>query len=172
MSENKTVNQQNVLSLFSVSASINMANLMKSVYYTPSSSGSLGGKNRLKQTVLEDTGVRLSDQQVSDWLAGEDAYTLHKPIRHNYKRNRVIVYGIDSQFQVDLVDMSMYSKENDGYKYMLTCIDVLSKFAWVRLLKNKAGLEVPNAFASILSEGRVPQKLQTDRGKEFFNKHF
>ena len=28
------------------------------------------------------------------------------------------------------------------------------------------------AFESILKEGRVPQKIQTDRGKEFFNKHF
>ena len=68
--------------------------------------------------------------------------------------------------------MNAYSKENDGYKYMLTCIDVFSKYAWVRLLKNKSGLEVANAFASILAEGRVPQKLHSDRGKEFFNKHF
>ena len=28
------------------------------------------------------------------------------------------------------------------------------------------------AFDSILREGRVPKKLQTDQGKEFFNKTF
>ncbi len=39
-------------------------------------------------------------------------------------------------------------------------------------LKNKSGIEVTKAFQSILKEGRVPQKLQTDQGKEFFNKHF
>ena len=61
------MNQKNLVSLFPVMPSINMSDLMKNVYYTPSNSGSLGSKTRLKQAVLEDTGVRLSDQQVSEW---------------------------------------------------------------------------------------------------------
>ncbi len=149
-----------------------MSELMKKAYYTPSNPGSLGGKKRLKDAVLKDSGVRLSDKEVSEWLAGEDAYTLHKTAPIKYKRNRVVVYGIDTQFQADLVDMSAYAKDNDGHKYLLTCIDVFSKYSWVRVLKNKSGIEVTKAFQSILKEGRVPQKLQTDQGKEFFNKHF
>ena len=113
-----------------------------------------------------------SDKQVSEWLAREDAYTLQKPARINYKRNRVIVHGIDIQFQADLVDMSIYTKENDNFKYMLTCIDVFSKYACTRVLKNKTGVEVTKAFESILKKGRIPQKLQTDRRKLFFNKYF
>jgi len=150
----------------------NMSELMKKVYYTPSNPSSLGGKKRLKDAVLKECGVRLSDKQVSDWLAREDAYTLHRTAPIKYIRNRVVVYGVDTQFQADLVDMSAYSKENDDNKYMLTCIDVFSKYAWARVVKNKSGLEVTKAFNSILEEGRVPQKLQTDQGKEFFNKHF
>ncbi|XP_048040622.1 uncharacterized protein LOC125264869 [Megalobrama amblycephala] len=80
--------------------------------------------------------------------------------------------GCDTQFQADLVDMSAYSKDNDNNKYLLTCIDVFSKYAWARVLKNKSGVEGTKAFESILQDGRVPQKLQTDQGKEFFNKHF
>ncbi len=149
-----------------------MSELMKNVYYTPANPGSLGGKKRLKDAVLKDTGVRLTDKQVTDWLAGEDAYTLHRTAPINYKRNRVVVYGIDMQFQADLVDMTAYSKENANNNYLLTCIDVFSKYAWARALKNKSGLEVTKAFKSILEEGRVPKKLQTDKGTEFFNKHF
>ena len=52
---------------------------LKSVYYTPSNEGSFGGKKRLKEAVFKDTGIRMSDKQVSERLAGEDAYTLHKP---------------------------------------------------------------------------------------------
>ncbi len=87
-----------------------MSELMKKAYYTPSNPGSLGGKKRLKDAVLKDSGVRLSDKEVSEWLAGEDAYTLHKTAPIKYKRNRVVVYGIDTQFQADLVDMSAYAK--------------------------------------------------------------
>lgn len=42
----------------------------------------------------------------------------------------------------------------------------------VSYIKNKSGVEVTKAFYSILKEGRVPQKVQTDQGKYFFNKHF
>lgn len=146
--------------------------LMKKIYYTPSNPGSLGGKKRLKDAVLKDTGVRLTNKEVSDWLAGEDAYTLHRTAPLKYKRNRVFVYGIDMQFQADLVDMTAYAKENDNNHFLLTCIDLFSKYAWTRALKNKSGVEVTKAFESILKEGRVPLKLQTDKGKEFFNKHF
>ncbi len=149
-----------------------MSDLMKRVYYTPSNPGSLGGKKRLKDAVLKDTGVRLSDDQVSEWLSGEDEYTLHRTAPISYKRNRVVVYGMDTQFQADLVDMSAYSKDNDNNKYLLTCIDLFSKYAWARTLKNKSGVEVTKAFKSIVEEGRVPKKLQTDRRTEFFNKHF
>ncbi len=50
-----------------------------------------------------------------------------------------MVYGINTQFQADLVDMTAYSKENANNKYLLTCIDVFSKYTWARALKNKAG---------------------------------
>src|SRR4029434_1663936 len=149
-----------------------MSEHLKAAYYDRSSEGCYGGRDRLKNAVFNATGVQLPARQVSEWLAGEEAYTLHKATRINYKRNRVIVYGIDRQFQADLVDMSSYSKENDNVKYMLTCIDVFSKYAWVRVLKTKTGTEVARAFDSILKEGHVPQKIQTDRGKEFFNKDF
>ena len=41
----------------------------------------------------------------------------------------------DQQFKVDLVDMSHLSKYNDGYRYLLTCIDVLLNMPGLSLLK-------------------------------------
>ncbi len=87
-----------------------MSELMKKVYYNPSDPGSLGGKERLKQGVLQEYGVALKDKDVTDWLAAQEAYTLHRTAPVKYKRNRVVVYGKDVQFQADLVDMSAHSK--------------------------------------------------------------
>ena len=41
-------------------------------------------------------------------------------------------------------------------------------------VKSKTGQDVMNALEKILkrSQGRQPQNLQTDGGKEFYNKHF
>ena len=49
-------------------------------------------------------------------------------------------------------------------------VDVFSKYAWVRPLTRKTGVEVEKAFESILKEGRKPLRLQTDDVKEFYNK--
>ena len=102
----------------------------------------------------------------------QDTYTLHKPIRHHFRRNRVIVGGIDHQWQMDLADMQSMQKFNDGYRYLLVCIDVFSKYAWVVPLKNKTGLSLVEAFKIILASGRKPEKIITDQGTEFFDKHF
>ncbi len=136
-----------------------MSELMKNVYYNPSDPGSFGGKERLKQGVLQEYGVALKDKDVTDWLAAQDEYTLHTTAPVKYKRNRVLVYGKDVQFQADLVDMSAHSKENDNIKFLLTCIDVFSKYAWARPLKNKTGKEVTKAFDSILKENPSATKI-------------
>ena len=113
----------------------------------------------------------LTFRQVKTWLQAQDTYTLHKPVRYNFPRNRVIVTGIDNQWQADLVDISSLARFNKGYKFLLTCIDVFSKFAWVVPLKNKTGEYLVNGFQSILDLGRSPEKLQTDKGTEFLNRN-
>ena len=64
--------------------------------------------------------------------------------------------------------MQLYSKENEGYNYMLTVIDCFSRFAFAKIFKNKSGDQVKNAFQSIFND-RIPKKIQTDQGTEFYN---
>jgi len=54
---------------------------------------------------------------------------LHAPARRNFPRRRVIVRGYDDLWQADIVEMRAYSSFNRGYHYILTVIDVLSKYA-------------------------------------------
>lgn len=86
-------------------------------------------QNIYQKAAKEVTGVLPSLPVVRNYLLGDDVYTLHAPARKRFPRNRVLVGGIDKQFQADLVDMAEYSKDNDDVKYLLTCIDVFSKFA-------------------------------------------
>ena len=65
--------------------------------------------------------------------------------------------------------MQAFSKDNTGIKYLLTVIDIFSKFVWIVPLKRKTGQEVANAFSMIFKE-RKPSKTWVDRGREFYNK--
>jgi len=81
----------------------------------------------------------------------------------------VYVNGIDKIRAADLVDMQSFSKFNRGVKYRLTVIDVFSKYGWILLLKDETGVSVANALKEIFKQ-RKPEKLWTDKGKEFYNK--
>ena len=71
---------------------------------------------------------------------------LHKPKRKNYPIRKIIVNRIDEIFAVDLVEMQKFAKLNKGYRYILTCIDIFSKFAWVIHLKDKKGITIKKRF--------------------------
>jgi len=66
--------------------------------------------------------------------------------------------------------MQAFSKYNKGVKYLLTVIDIFSKYGWMIPLKNKTGTEVVGALQKVFKE-RKPEKLWVDKGKEFYNKH-
>ena len=149
-----------------------MDKYLTSVYYDPKRPGSFGGVHRLYDDVKKEGAFKISRTKIKHWLMKQDAYTLHKPMRRNFKRNRVIVGGIDQQWQMDLADMQSMQKFNDGYRYLLVCIDVFSKYACVIPLKNKTGPSLVEAFKVILSSGRKPEKIMTDQRTEFLNKHF
>ena len=48
--------------------------------------------------------------------------------------------------------MRQYEKQNKGYKYLLTVIDVFSKFAWSIPLKVKTGKQMIELFQNIFQE--------------------
>ena len=66
--------------------------------------------------------------------------------------------------------MNKFSKYNKGYKYLLTIIDVFSKYGWIVPIQNKSGYSVAKALEGIFKRsGRTPSRLWTDKGKEFYN---
>ena len=71
------------------------------------------------------------------------------------------------------MDLSSLSRVNDNYKFLLTCIDVLSKYAWVVPMKDKSAKSLVDAVAYIFTTSkRMPNKIQGDKGKEFVNRKF
>ena len=83
----------------------------------------------------------------------------------------VITTGIDKIWCSDLVEMQQFSKWNKGYRYLLMVLVLFSKYGWIVPLKDKKGETVTEAFKTIFKEGRKPQYLWTDKGKEYYNKN-
>ena len=77
--------------------------------------------------------------------------------------------SIDEIFAADLIDMQAFSKDNNWIKYLLTVMDIFSKFVWIVPVKRKTGQKVENVFSRILKE-RWPTNTWVDRGRKFYNK--
>lgn len=54
---------------------------------------------------------------------------IHRSARKNFTRRAYRMRGINDTFQADLIEMIPYSTVNKNYKYILTVIDVFSKYA-------------------------------------------
>ena len=79
-------------------------------------------------------------------------YTLHKPVYQSFQTCLVVVYAIDELWQLDLVDLSKLARENGGYKFILSIVDVLSKYGWFLRLKLKYGEEIKVALTKLFEK--------------------
>src|SRR3989442_10303620 len=135
------------------------------LYTNPSHAGSFRGIDSIQRHAKVDADT------ARKWLMGQKSYTLHKQSKTIFRRRRTLAKGINDLWQADLVDLSLLSNENNSYRYLLTCIDVFSKYARVEPLKNKSGSTLTAAFTKMLAEQQC-KLLQTDKGTEFLNSSF
>ena len=125
-------------------------------YHDPGGSVALGGANRLIAATRKE-GVR--PKIAKRFLELSLACTLHKAATRRLGRGRVFVNGKDKQWQADLVDMQQEAKQNSGYRFLLTVIDVLSKDAWAVPIKNKTGESLIQAFDTIFEGGKGAREI-------------
>ena len=83
---------------------------LNKVYYDPKHPARFGGIDSIFKAVNQDSTPKISRKYIAKWLSKQATYTLLKPVRIHFKRNRVVVGGIDQQWETDLVDVSSISK--------------------------------------------------------------
>ena len=134
------------------------------VWFDPRHPVSYTGVNKLAKTVKQ------SRRQTQRWLGKQLAYSLNKPMRKRFPTRAYRAAGVNNVWQMDLMEMIPYASINDGYRYVLTCIDVFSRFARAVAVKTKSGKEIADAVRTLVNQ-QPPKHVQTDLGKEFYNSH-
>ena len=67
---------------------------------------------------------------------------------------------MESIWGADPVDMQGISKSNKQIRFLLSVVDIYSKYAWVVPLKDKEGITITNTIQKILTESnRKPNKI-------------
>ena len=102
----------------------------------------------------------------------DEIYTT--PPKKNYLTNKIVYNNIDEIWSIDLADMIDYKTSNNkGFRYIFIIIDNFSKYLWAIPLKNKFSQTITNEFSNIITTSKgKPNKLESDRGTEFYNSIF
>ena len=142
----------------------------KTLYSDPDFPGSFSGASTFYKA-LKNVDPTVKKKDVDEYLRSNNAYTLHKTVRRPKQFRRVFTKGVKYLYQIDLIDVPKLAYENDGKRYLVCVIDTFSKYAWVFPTTTKQGKEVYDKLKALLLVER-PEKCQTDRGGEFYNKTF
>ena len=94
--------------------------------------------------------------------------------KKKYPTNKIKINHIDEIWSTDLKDMSDYKVLNKKrFGYIFVIIDNFSKYTWCIPLKNKNDQIITDEFSKTLTTlKRKPNKIESDRGKEFNNSIF
>ena len=99
-------------------------------------------------------------------------HSLHRGVRTNFPRRKIITHYPGQIVQSDLIDMQKLSASNSGYNFILVFIDCFSKKLWTEPLKNKTGIETASALRNIFQRITFPvQSIIIDEGLEYKNQH-
>ena len=145
----------------------NWKQYLSSLYFNPKSPASYLGPEKLYQIVKSQGKYKIGRKRIRQWLQDQESYSLTRGARRKYTRSRVIVAGVDSQWDIDLMDMVDLAKRNDGYQFVLVAIDIFSRFAHCQPIKSKKGIDITKALQNIFKGQRKPKTIRTDRGMEF-----
>ena len=96
------------------------------LYYEATRPSPYAGADKL----LQATRGKYSRQSAIEWLESQDAYNLHRPVRHRFPIRNYNVRNFDDLWKAEVMDMRSIKSYNDGYIYVLTVIDAVSKYGW------------------------------------------
>jgi transposase-like protein len=97
----------------------------------------------------------------------KNLYTLHAKRKNRIKRLKIYVQKKNQQWSIDLADLNELSGYNNQYRYILVCVDVATRYAFVKMLKTKTAKNVSAKFEELILENGAPQKIHADEGTEF-----
>ena len=145
-----------------------IADEIRSRYKTPGDSIAFARP----QIIYDEYNGQIPLKRIVEILKTIESFSLHKEF-HKSQFNISYARYKRYQFQMDLCFLLEYQAKNDGVKYLLTVIDCFTRYAFVRPLIQKDGINVFNSFKNILEEAvSKPYMIVCDKGTEFVNRNF
>ena len=142
--------------------------LLHNLYYNDKTGLQSGNKLYEKAKVIDN---KITHKLVDEFLSEQATAQITKEVHRNKDYYTISSPSIRNNYQIDLMYLPN-PRQNKNYKYLLTCIDVYSRYVFALPLKTKSGNEVFEAIQELFEENGMPKNINLDLGKEFIYKPF
>ncbi|KAL3076655.1 hypothetical protein niasHT_039577 [Heterodera trifolii] len=111
----------------------------------------------LAEAQRRNPSITLRD--VDHFLHKQRTYTLFKPRKNRFRRLKTVPSGLHTDWQCDLCIMDALKEHNDGFRYILVCIDVLSRKIFTAEAESKKSEHMIAAFEKIFKKAGKEERL-------------
>jgi Integrase core domain len=129
------------------------------------------GKAKFLRIVKDTYGGVITRQDVVDFLKKDTVTQQYQATKKKKASGHITAMETNELWNVDIFDMSAYEKGNEGYKYMLACVDVFSRRAYTEKMKTKDSIAAREAFEKVLTrlKGEKPRSILIDNDAGFLS---
>ena len=140
-----------------------MEELLTDLYYNPKTGYSSKDKLYRRAKELDDN---ITLKIVKEFLDRQPTAQITKQTKRQKIFSSIKSPSVKNNYQIDIFVLPNPTLKK-GFKYLLTCIDIYSRYAFVKKLKSKDGAKVFEAFKEMISEEGKPANINLDEGSEF-----
>ena len=141
-----------------VNQDLDVGQRIDKLYYEPGPAHLASAKTLYHVAKKSIPGIKWKD--VQSYLDRQYTQSRHKHLRKTFSRRKVLVLRIDEIWTMDLVFVEGLTSYNYGYSYILTILDIFSRYLWAKPLKSKRPKEVASIVETVIREnGASPYKI-------------
>ena len=108
----------------------------------------------------------LSHKKIEQFLQSKNSYTKYRQFQKSFPRLKEVAYRKNEIWSIDVAYMEKIAKHNNGFKYLLVAVDVLSRYLRVQPLRTMYSKDCVETFKQMIKT-KQPKKIWTDKGTEF-----
>jgi hypothetical protein len=126
------------------------------------------GKQKLASIVTKSS-PEITKEEINKYYDGQITNQLTKPQASTKPTGHAIAYHVNELWQMDIFDLSRCRLFNKHYQYILACIDVFSRKAYIQPMLNKDETNVKQSLIKIFKEAK-PRVILSDHEPAFLSK--
>jgi len=124
--------------------------------------------------LVQISNPEISRSKIKTFLSKDLGTQLTQVQQQKHTEGHIVATKPDELWQFDIFDLSRYKQQNKEFRYLMACMDVFTRKAWVEPMRNKDSDNCAEAFDDIIkrNDNKAPRSMISDQDRAFIQGAF